>query len=71
MGNNSESNESNENENVSVCQFSFIVHQQSTYKIIQNITINGIKYKIDELDNLYDFKTFKFIKNLNIDDNND
>lgn len=67
MVNNSESNESNKK----VCQFSFIVHQQSTYKIIQNITINGIKYKIDELDNLYDFKTFKFIKNLNIDNNND
>lgn len=50
------------------CQFSFNVHQQTTYKIIQNITINGIKYKIDDLDNLYDYETFKFIKNLNIDD---
>ena len=50
-----------------VHQFSFIVHQQ-TYKIIQKIKINGIYYRIDDLDNLYDFTTFKFLKNLNIDE---
>jgi hypothetical protein len=47
--------------------FSFIAHQQ-TYKIIQKIKINGINYRIDDLDNLYDFTTFKFLKNLNIDE---
>jgi len=60
---------SESNKEVYVCPFSFIVHQQPNYKIIQIITINKIKYRIDDLDNLYDFETFKFIKNLNIDDN--
>ena len=57
------------NKELCICPFSFTVHQQTTYKITQIITINRIKYRIDDLDNLYDFETFKFIKNLNIDDN--
>ena len=56
-----------EEEKILVHPFSFIVHQQ-TYKIIQKIKINGIYYRIDDLDNLYDFTTFKFLKNLNIDE---
>lgn len=48
-------------------EFTCMIHQE-TYKIIQKITMNGINYRIDELDNLYDFITFKFLKNLNIDD---
>ena len=56
-----------EEKEILVHQFSFISHQQ-TYKIIQKIKINGIYYRIDDLDNLYDFTTFKFLKNLNIDE---
>lgn len=38
---------------------------QTECKIIQKIIIDGIVYRIDDLDNLYDFISFKLIKNLN------
>ena len=51
-----------------ICRpFSLTLHQEP-YKIIQKIKINGVNYRIDDLDNLYDFITFKFLKNLNFDD---
>lgn len=65
---NSESNKEEVLPYIDACPFSFIIHQSTTYKIIQKITINGTKYRIDDLDNLYDFTTFKFLKNLNIDE---
>ena len=43
---------------------SFIIHPQE-YKILQKITIDGIVYRIDDLDNLFDVTTFQFLKNLN------
>ena len=45
-------------------QLSFIIYPQE-YKILQKISIDGIVYRIDDLDNLFDVTTFQFLKNLN------